>query len=608
MHTEQSLQTLKLAGLKSLCKQLGVPNYSKLNKSALILKIVQSQQVNNDDAAATNKTTQNVPQADDGRSRHSPDKGKAKRQSSSSNLLTTSPSKKCKSKKADQGQIASETHQLESGAIVQDNESDSPAQTSSTPGQASADEKAKATRITTAAPIITLPHLHSPTHIPSTHRTADHDKETYVFAHPLSTSKSPSRSTGKPKLTPLLAVKLGQSSFKPPQPIKRPTVEENSVVSVAPVPRCSFDDLKTSSQRISYIRDSWINSMFAHLNATRSTPIENPPFPGSISLPKNSPTRNLAFQGIHPDLYDTADSKAFEVAVRFWISRLYTLMFLGNGEAWSVLGGGRGMVGPDLAKWDTITTCTQVSQDVWLVVTEGTHENSGGIGGIEKNFSRTGYLVLSLNGEVLSTDRTQIPKNDQDHQEEGGLLIHGCPIRADWHAAMNSGLDGQASSQSELLDRVKTKNSSDYPQGISRAWLFRLQSQDNPASIESINVARRAILSSCAANSFCGSKMSATAMDAEQLGHTIPVTKTSSSHLELYLADAHPLHPALAIVHRQNGFSDYVLSETGQVVGEENAGVSELWQGLLGCDEKGRETSNRSMDFWRGWEERSLMQ
>lgn len=49
-----------------------------------------------------------------------------------------------------------------------------------------------------------------------------------------------------------------------------------------------------------------------------------------------------------------------------------------------------------------------------------------------------------------------------------------------------------------------------------------------------------------------------------------------------------PLHPSLAVVHLAEAAEpDYVLRETGQVVGGGLDGVSELWQGLLGCDDRG---------------------
>lgn len=54
---------------------------------------------------------------------------------------------------------------------------------------------------------------------------------------------------------------------------------------------------------------------------------------------------------------------------------------------------------------------------------------------------------------------------------------------------------------------------------------------------------------------------------------------------------------------RQSGISDYVIRETGQSVGNEDEGVTPLWQGVLRCDEKGTEMK-RSEGFWTGWEDR----
>ncbi|WWD20296.1 hypothetical protein CI109_104772 [Kwoniella shandongensis] len=66
-----------------------------------------------------------------------------------------------------------------------------------------------------------------------------------------------------------------------------------------------------------------------------------------------------------------------------------------------------------------------------------------------------------------------------------------------------------------------------------------------------------------------------------------------------------PCHSALAIAHRGSGVSEYVLRETGQAVGSEDEGVVALWQGLLGCDEKGRDCEQALDEFWSGWEERT---
>ena len=66
------------------------------------------------------------------------------------------------------------------------------------------------------------------------------------------------------------------------------------------------------------------------------------------------------------------------------------------------------------------------------------------------------------------------------------------------------------------------------------------------------------------------------------------------------------LHPNLAIVQRGSGFADFVLAETGQMVGLEDEGVVELWQGLLGCNAEGKPDESGQKAFWKGWESRLL--
>lgn len=81
----------------------------------------------------------------------------------------------------------------------------------------------------------------------------------------------------------------------------------------------------------------------------------------------------------------------------------------------------------------------------------------------------------------------------------------------------------------------------------------------------------------------------------------MPLNSRSHQVLSVHLPGA-PTVPALAIVHRASGKSDWVLRETGHVVGHEDEGVAELWQGILGCDRRGEEVNED--DFWRGWEAR----
>lgn len=76
------------------------------------------------------------------------------------------------------------------------------------------------------------------------------------------------------------------------------------------------------------------------------------------------------------------------------------------------------------------------------------------------------------------------------------------------------------------------------------------------------------------------------------------------SHQILSVHRPATLHPALAIVHRSSGYSEFVLAETGQVVGIEDEGVVSLYQGLIGCDAKGSADSTGQAAFWKGWESR----
>jgi len=42
------------------------------------------------------------------------------------------------------------------------------------------------------------------------------------------------------------------------------------------------------------------------------------------------------------------------------------------------------------------------------------------------------------------------------------------------------------------------------------------------------------------------------------------------------------------------------------MVGIEDEGVVELWQGLLGCNAEGKPDESGQKAFWKGWESRML--
>ncbi|WVQ66283.1 uncharacterized protein L199_004462 [Kwoniella botswanensis] len=353
----------------------------------------------------------------------------------------------------------------------------------------------------------------------------------------------------------------------------------------------------SSLNPLDFLRNHFLNALFVDLNAAREIPTLTTPSP---TLLRDTTTavksyQDLAFPGFGPAMFSKNVSiEGFMVAIRFWLSRLHTLSQLGSTESWSVHGHGQGILGPDLSKWPMVLSCKKISEDVWLIETGNIEINSEDRSNIPNKF-----LTLGINGDVLSSNLDKY---------EGGS-IHGCPVRHDWYKYIVS---DQPSTPgiSYLLDHVKTKDLSHHPHGISRAWKERVEARGNAGEL--IQIANRAVLASCALNSFSGSKLSATEMDAHTSGYQTISRGNNSSAVELYLpessqvlsvhVDKPPYHPALASVHRHSGITDFVLAETGQVVGNEDEGVSSLWQGFLGCDSNGNENRSNMAAFWKGWE------
>lgn len=119
-------------------------------------------------------------------------------------------------------------------------------------------------------------------------------------------------------------------------------------------------------------------------------------------------------------------------------------MQMGGGEAWSVEGFGQGLLGPNIASWPTVSTCSVFAGDIWKI---GTDDN-------------TSYLCIGSTGEVIH----RLPT----------------PLRSDWAA--------YTSSPTPLLDCIKSKDTHEYPNGIFRGFL---------GGREERSMAERAVLSSC---------------------------------------------------------------------------------------------------------------
>jgi hypothetical protein len=171
----------------------------------------------------------------------------------------------------------------------------------------------------------------------------------------------------------------------------------------------------------------------------------------------------LAFQGLHPDVYDTKDG--FQVAIRFWIARMHSYMQLGSGEAWSGRAGGMGMLGPDLATWPPVLGVEKVTEEVWAVKTG-------------EEIGEVRYLIMGEIGEVVASSKGIT--GDE-------VLVSGCVVRSDWAKYLGS------RDRKSLESMVKTKESYYFPNGVAKGWAAK-QSEGM------VKIANRAVLASCALN------------------------------------------------------------------------------------------------------------
>ncbi|BEI95085.1 hypothetical protein CcaverHIS631_0100340 [Cutaneotrichosporon cavernicola] len=404
------------------------------------------------------------------------------------------------------------------------------------------------------------------------------------------------------------------------------------------------------SDRVKHIQSHFLDRLFLNLNQARDT------HQAVASVPAALPT--LAFSGLHGELYD-GDLDAFQVALRWWIARLHTTLQLGSAQEWSAAAGGRGLLGPDMTLWPAVAECKKVVEGIYLVVTASQKlQNKDKVSSRSRDPPSTEpqgvtcgrYLVLASTGDVIATDAPSSSTTEP-------LTIEGCLVRSDWHSYILNLVSSPtetprscvaASTIPSITSHVRTKDSVSAPSGISRSWTEKVCATGNECAQgkkELLQVAERAVLSSCVPNSYSGEKLSAMHMDAEWICNTADLNSSSTrsktsffalashagsqktakespipvkagatnwSKVELYLPESQqvlsvhlpgaPTAPALAIVHRASGKSDWVLRETGHVVGNEDEGVAELWQGILGCDRHGAEADVDG--FWNGWQTR----
>nr|ODN91857.1 hypothetical protein L203_01110 [Cryptococcus depauperatus CBS 7841] len=565
MDTLQTLQVAKVAELRAKCKELKLINYSKLTKSQLIERILVA--YSHKCVLPESKKPTNV-----------------QNELRASQNSDSNPSKRLKlNPPSHQPTLAFPTPQWQeplnlkqSAFLLEQQES------TSSNGTGVIDEA----KLSHATPSPSDPMVQTV----SSQGNKNESARTMKTAARAKTSHE-SLLVSKKRFQPLKKVKL---------PIVNSRQSQNLLLTTV-VPSLL---LITSYNRVAYIRDHFLNGLFSNLNQHRIYPLERPQFSFTGATPSDHEVLELAFQGIHPSLYDSVvPEEDFRVAIRFWIFRLHMQMQQGCGEAWSVLGHEMGLSCPDLCQWPIVVSSKQLVENIWLIETSDFRQSSRYMCLTEESSdkgmtnSKSKYLVVGLTGEVISKS-----KDDQSL-----TVTEGCTARHDWYAYLKTFLDDKTS----LLYYVKTKEDHEYPQGISKAW--RKKAENTRQDL--VEVAGRAVFTSCAINSMSGEKLSVFDMDAANHNNNTTSDKMRAPNaLAFYLpqscqvmsvhAPSQPFHPDLALIHRHSGLTHFVLKDTGQVVGDEDNGVVSLWQGLLGCDANGRKIDDQLEEFWQGWQNR----
>ncbi|WVR08015.1 hypothetical protein IAU60_005059 [Kwoniella sp. DSM 27419] len=278
----------------------------------------------------------------------------------------------------------------------------------------------------------------------------------------------------------------------------------------------------TISQRVDFVRSHFVNQCCHLLNGHRTFLGEE-----EASTPSStggSAVQALCFRGLHPAFYEVTEPEAFVVAFRFWISRFHSLLSVGNGEAWSVMGHSLGHLGPDFSAWPRVVECRALTRDIWLV---GTAPHPVGRSYDHRSAADpiTQFIVVAKNGGVIgSHDRPLWSTSGHKNMPF---------IRADWEAFIGEAQDKTGGHMGDIMSIIKTKDSHSYPCGISRGWLNRVAHHKDCQELR--RIAERAVLSSCAANS--GSMATATQLDIEQFGIARKCALKTRARLDLYLPE-----------------------------------------------------------------------
>ena len=230
-----------------------------------------------------------------------------------------------------------------------------------------------------------------------------------------------------------------------------------------------IETLSTEPARSLFIKGSFLEGLYA-TNSSRRQGHAN----------RRDGTKKMAhisFQGLDSKLYTTSSTQIFAVGLRFWLSRLHTVMLAGLGTFYGNDGSSHSLLGANLLQWPRVTNCEKLTDDIYLVETcQDPTEMSD-------HSSSEAFIVLYANGDVLGRSSTSTGVN--------GHYCHyrGCLIRQDWSRYI------QKQDLRKISSFVHTKNLEDFPGGVSRVWT-KAQTHGNGQAL--LDIAQRTVFSSCA--------------------------------------------------------------------------------------------------------------
>ncbi|PVG02724.1 hypothetical protein CPB86DRAFT_696489 [Serendipita vermifera] len=166
-------------------------------------------------------------------------------------------------------------------------------------------------------------------------------------------------------------------------------------------------------------------------------------------------------------------------------------------------------------------------------------------------------------------------------------------VRPDWLNFVDS-LANAETAPKRIKDSLKWTNGEEFENGISKAWLRRIEGEGESGIIKR-QIAEKYVMASVVANSISGKQMTYNQMAMEVAGNSAETMIKPRDEVNILLPEHHHVesahlhtrtgsayHPAVAsvqTVHREY----FVLRDNGLQIGCEESGLSETWMTILSC-------------------------